>query len=146
MYKHSFLTQSATWLGEGVVKLNLVQEPMKLYSRWIVDSDEKKLKCVQEIEIAGVSDRMNNFFSFDFTKLDQIYVEMENSMIGKIEARGLCDEEVIAWEYVDPTSEFGGYEFYKKEDESHYRFCCEFITKDQLRSHIQGKMWLSDPS
>jgi len=144
MYEHTFLTQPATWLGEGVIQLNLIKDPMQFYSRWTVSlTEDKQIQCTQEIEVSGLSDRMHNFFSFKLNKLDEICVQMENTMIGKIQAKGLYDEKIIAWEYQDPTEEFGGYEFYRKEDDG-YRFCCEFITsKENLRTHIQGRMWMS---
>ena len=143
MYSHTFLTKSANWLAEGMVTLNLVGEPMKFYAKWKVDADiDDEVRCVQQIEIAGLADQVHNLFSFNIAKEDEIYVQMENNAIGKVKAKGLCDERVIAWEYENPEGEFGGYEIYKKEDDKNYYFCCEFLTKQQLHSHIEGKMWV----
>lgn len=144
---HVFLTQSANWLGEGEVTLNLVEEPMKFYSRWSVTvGANKEVECLQQIEIVGMADHVHNLFSFNFSKGDEIYVQMENNAIGRVKAKGLCDDKVVAWEYENPLGGFGGYELYKKEDDNTYLFRCEFLTKEQLRSHIQGKMWLDSLS
>lgn len=147
MEEHTFPFRPGKWLGEGVIKLNLIKEPMKFYSRWtITDGDKDRYHCVQEIEVEGLADRMHNEFDFDFSKHDDIQVELENTSIGKVKATGILDPKMIAWEYSNDPGEFGGYEVYEKEDEKTYNFRSHFITADHLRSFIQGKMWISDPS
>jgi hypothetical protein len=140
---HHFLFKEGLWLGEGVVQLNLVKEPLKFYSRWQIDMPEPgKIKCTQEIEVAGLSDRMHNVFYMDKLPSDKLKIKLENHSVGQIMAQGLFDEKLIAWEYEkDPNIAFEGYELFQKEDDEKYAFKAEFMAEDQLRSKIEGKLW-----
>jgi len=144
MLGHSFPFKLGVWLGEGQVKLNLIKDPMKFYSRWTITKEDSTIMCVQEIEVIGLSERMHNHFIFDFSKIDDIQVELENVSIGKMRAKGLLDKKMFAWEYISEPGEFGGYEIYEKQDEKTYQFRAHFITAEHLRSFIKGKMWLSN--
>ncbi|NGX31415.1 MAG: hypothetical protein K940chlam8_00783 [Chlamydiae bacterium] len=140
---HQFLFEEGVWLGEGTVQLNLVKESLKFYSRWLIHKiGDQKIKCTQEIEVAGLQDHMHNVFYIDILKGDKLKVELENHSVGRLSAKGIFDQNLIAWEY-DKNLDvaFEGYELFEKKENNQYQFKAEFMAEDQLRSKLEGKLW-----
>jgi len=143
MFKHTFIFQPQAWVGEGAITLNMVEEELVFYTKWnVLSSDAGKIKSVQEIQIAGISENMRNELTFfDFTE-DSFLVEMENLNIGKIIGKGLVDDKLIAWEFRNNEMNFEGFETYILQSDGSYLMRVEYVTSDQFRTQIEGKMWL----
>lgn len=141
--QHSFILTPSSWLGEGKIKLNMVEEELGFFTRWNVasTSPEGKIECVQEIQVKGLSDIMlNEFHLFDLS-VQQFAISLENEALGKVHGKGLINDKVIAWEFRVPDIGFEGFEFYEKIDDENYLMRAEYATADEFRTVINGKIW-----
>lgn len=143
MFNHIFLFKPKAWIGEGMITLNMVEEELFFYTKWnVLENDCGKIRSVQELQISGISENMRNELTFfDFTDKN-FSVEMENLNIGKVIGRGIIDDKVIAWEFRDNEMNFEGYETYHLQGDGSYLMRSEYVTSDQFRTQIEGKMWL----
>ena len=141
--KHSFILEPSLWKGEGKIILNMVDEVLTFFTNWHVKEKDfaGKVGSQQEIQIAGISENMKNELTFfDFTS-KSFSVEMENPNIGRIVGTGLYDEKVIAWEFRDNDMNFEGFETYHLQDDGSYLIHAEYVTSDQFRTQIDGRIW-----
>ncbi len=144
MERHDFIFNSVQWLGEGKIQLNMVDEDLDFYTRWDLTPINSSGKIIgeQEIQIKGLSEVMHNQFVFSEIAAGKFVVELENQALGKVIGHGLIDENVIAWEFRLKDIGFEGYEFYEKQEDGSYQMRAEYATSDQLRTTIQGKVWV----
>jgi hypothetical protein len=143
MFNHSFIFNPGSWIGEGKITLNMVEEELVFNSNWTVQDKDSlgKVTCAQDIAIRGLSDSMRNELTFyDFGGKNFI-VDMENQNIGKITGIGVFDEKMIAWEFRDNEQNFEGYESYDLQPDGSYLMRGEYVTSDQLRTCIEAKIW-----
>ena len=143
MKKHLFLFKPDSWIGEGNIILNMVEEELSFYTKWNIKNSDNagKILASQEIQIDGISENMlNNLIFFDFTSRG-FNVEMENISIGKVIGNGIYDEKMIAWEIRDKN--FEGFETYYKQEDGSYLMHSEYVTSDQFRTQIDGRIWKS---
>jgi len=143
MAEHAFILMPSTWIGEGKIRLSMVEEELGFTTRWKVSqSDETgRIECIQEIQIKGLSDTVHNQFSFFNLNGNNFLLELENQALGKIQGTGVLNDKVIAWEFRIPDVGFEGLEFYEKQEDGHYILRAEYCTGDQFRTLIQGKVW-----
>lgn len=143
MTQHAFILAPSSWIGEGKIKLNMVDEELGFVTRWTVaDRDPTgKIECVQEIQVKGLSDIMHNQFFFSHMTPSSFKVELENQSLGKVEGSGIINDKVIAWEFRLTDIGFEGFEFYEKQEDGSYLMRAEYATDDQFRTIIQGKVW-----
>jgi len=144
--KHLFVLEPSLWKGEGKIILNMVDEVLNFFTNWNIKKKDisGKVGSLQEIQIAGISDNMRNELTFfDFTS-KSFSVEMENPNIGRIIGTGLYDEKVIAWEFRDNDMDFEGFETYHLQDDGSYLMHSEYVTSDQFRTQIDGRIWKID--
>ena len=143
---HQFIFSPGNWLGEGKIRLNMVDEELGFYTRWNVSENETgKIECVQEIQVKGLSDIMlNQFYFYDLTH-GTFTIDLENEALGKITGTGLINDKTIAWEFRIPDIGFEGFEFYEKESDTSYLMRAEYATRDQFRTLILGKVWKAAP-
>src|SRR5437667_6647755 len=143
MFNHSFIFTPGSWLGEGKIKLNMVDEELNFYTRWnILDRDEiGKIESIQEIQVKGLSDIMLNQFCFFDLAHNNFTLELENQALGRVSGTGIINDKVIAWEFRLPDIGFEGFEFYEKDPDGSYRMRAEYATNDQFRTLITGKVW-----
>lgn len=143
MKHHPFLFTPATWLGQGKIQLNMATEELEFFTRWTVNhiDTDGRIVCLQEIQIKGLSEVMQNeFLLFDLTT-DAFGIELENDALGRVEGKGLVTDQTIAWEFRIEDIGFDGFEIYEKQDEKNYTMRAEYATNDQFRTVIQGKLW-----
>jgi hypothetical protein len=143
MTQHQFLLTPATWLGQGKIQLNMVAEELNFVTRWVigkVDSDGR-IECVQEIQVKGLSDVMNNQFLIHNLTGGEFSIDLENQALGRITGKGLINEKLIAWEFRIKDIGFEGFEFYEKQDDKNYLMRAEYATEDHFRTLIQGHLW-----
>jgi hypothetical protein len=141
---HDFILKRNSWIGEGNITLNMVEEDLSFYTKWqVADNDTSgKISAVQEIQISGISENMRNELTFyDFTP-KSFMIEMENLNIGKVVGKGVFDEKLIAWEFRDNELNFEGFESYYLQDDGSYLMHAEYVTSDQFRTQIEGRIWL----
>jgi hypothetical protein len=144
MFNHSFILQPKLWAGEGVISLNMVEEELTFYTKWNISEKDfaVKIQAVQEIQIAGISENMRNDLTFyDFTSKN-FSVEMENMNIGRVVGAGVFDEKCIAWEFRENDLNFEGFETYYLQSDGSYKVHAEYVTSDQFRTQIDGKIWV----
>ena len=144
MKKHGFILEPNSWIGEGNINLNMVEEDLSFYTKWqILKKDSVgKIQGIQEIQIGGISENMKNELTFyDFTS-NTFTVEMENLNIGRVVGKGVFNEKLIAWEFRDNDLNFEGFETYYLQDDGSYLMHSEYVTSDQFRTQIEGRIWL----
>ena len=140
---HNFILKPTSWLGEGKIQLNMVEEELAFYTKWSIAQrdDTGRIECVQEIQVKGLSDIMQNqFFFYDLTP-GSFVIELENSSLGKVVGSGLITDKVIGWEFRAADIGFEGFEFYEKQADNSYLMRAEYATSDQFRTIIKGKVW-----
>jgi hypothetical protein len=144
---HAFILQPGGWMGEGKIILNMVEEELNFFTKWKVTSADfaGKIPSIQEIQIAGITEQMRNELTF-FDITDKTFsVEMENLNIGRVIGKDIYDEKVIAWEFRENELNFEGFESYHLQKDGSYLVHAEYVTSDQFRTQLQGKIWLPPP-
>jgi hypothetical protein len=148
MSHHLFLLQPSSWLGEGKIRLNMVEEELAFFTRWSMgftneEGEEEKdvVRCLQEIQVKGMADIMHNQFTIRDCTATSFVIELENQALGKITGIGLLNQEIIGWEFRIPELGFEGFEFYEKQPDDSYLMRAEYATSDQFRTMINGKIW-----
>jgi hypothetical protein len=143
MNKHNFIFSPSTWLGEGKIQLNMVEEELPFYTKWNITqkNSDGKIECIQQIQVKGLSELMHNqLMFFDFSQ-GNFLIELDNPSIGKVSGKGLISDQMIAWEFRVPQIGFEGFETYEKQPDDSYIMHAEYATADQLRTMIKGKVW-----
>jgi len=144
MFKHLFIfSPTQSWLGEGVIKLNMIAEELGFFTRWRVlpKNEEGRIECIQEIQVKGLSDIVHNQFTlFDFSS-GSFSLELENQALGKVNGKGVVNENLIGWELKLDDMGFEGFEFYEKQPDNSYLMQAEYATADQFRTVIHGRIW-----
>lgn len=143
MNTHHFILTPSTWLGEGKIQLNMIEEELGYSTRWNISQKDSsgKIECVQEIQVKGLSENMHNQFLFFDLAPGNFSIELDNPAIGKIIGKGLITDKIIAWEFRTPQIGFEGFEMYEKQDNGLYLMHAEYATADQLRTIVIGKVW-----
>lgn len=144
MKEHDFIKRPFSWIGEGNISLNMVEEDLTFYTNWKVSEPDNlgRIQATQEIQIGGISENMRNELTFyDFTNKG-FSVEMENSNIGKVVGKGVMDDKIIAWEFRNNDLNFEGFETYFLQDDGSYLVHVEYVTSDQFRTQLEGRIWL----
>ena len=130
------------WLGEGKIRLNMLEEELSFFTRWSIGIEEEgSIECVQEIQVKGLSDIMVNQFRLSNIQPSGFSLLMENHAIGKVEGVGIISETLVGWEFRVKDLGFEGFEYYEKQLDDSYLMKGEFSTVDQLGTNIQGKIW-----
>ena len=145
MSEHPFIFQPGVWIGKGKVSLSMMAEnELTFCTKWNVGEidDHGKLEALQEIEISGLADRMQNQFVFyDVTKKG-FCIELENQALGTVLGQGLLQPEKISWEFRLRDLGFEGFELYEKGEEPDTYFVhAEYMATDDFRTTIHGKIW-----
>ncbi len=145
MVHHLFLLQPSSWLGEGKIRLNMVEEELFFFTRWSMAFEEEgegsAVRCLQEIQVKGMSDIMHNQFTIRDFSPNSFVIDLENQALGKVSGIGLLNQEIIGWEFRVPELGFEGFEFYEKQADNSYLMRAEYATSDQFRTMINGKIW-----
>lgn len=143
MDTHKFIFEPGQWLGEGKISLSMMDEKLSFFTRWKVPEKDPsgRVECVQEIQVAGLSDLMLNEFIFSEISSGNFNIELENQSLGRVIGSGIQREDVIAWEFRMPEHGFEGFEFYEKISEDEYKMHAEYATNDEFRTVIHGRVW-----
>lgn len=140
---HQFIFESDEWLGEGVIKLTMSEEPLHFITRWKRQNgpEEGFFDVVQEVQIKGINEIMVNQFTFMVKDGNSLDVILENNTVGKVHGKGVVNDETIGWEFNCPHVHFQGFEFYEKQNQDQYVMRGEYASDDDYRTFITGKIW-----
>jgi hypothetical protein len=143
MFKHTFIFNPGTWLGEGKIVLNMVEEELLFNTNWAVQNKDfaGKVTCAQDIQIQGLSEGMRNELSFYDFGPNKFSVDMENQNVGRIVGTGVFDDNMIAWEFRSNDMNFEGFETYLLQPDGSYAMKGEYVTSDQFRTQIEARIW-----
>ncbi len=143
MKKHAFLFSPQKWLGEGKITLSMSDEELNFYTRWEPKEPDTDgaIAALQEVEISGVPDVMENQFRISDLTPTQFVIQLENASLGTITGKGIIKDDLIAWEFRNNDLGFEGFEFYEKQEDGGYLMRAEYATPDQFRTVIRGKIW-----
>ncbi len=143
MATHPFILSPGSWLGEGTIKFTESPEELKFYCRWTVSPErDGMIDCLQEIEIEGVPERMENNLLFSEIGEEKFRVILCNAVLGEVEGNGVIDDQVIGWEFRDRGDDgFEGFEVYERRGDETYSLRAEWASIDQLRTVVKGQIW-----
>lgn len=144
LMKHPFILKPGSWLGEGKINLSMMDEELTFFTRWnvpVVD-DKGRVNSIQEIQISGLPDMMQNQFVFYDITQKGFQIELENQSLGKVVGNGIINDKLIGWEFRLGHLGFEGFEFYEVSDTPDlYLMHAEYATNDDFRTVIHGKIW-----
>jgi hypothetical protein len=143
MEKHHFILKPSYWKGEGKIVLNMVEEVLSFTTQWKISEPDSlgKILAIQQIQISGISDIMHNELTFYNFNKKNFAVDMENPNLGQIVGNGLIDDKLLAWEFRNNEMNFEGMETYVLQPDGSYQIHIEYVTADQFRTQIDGRIW-----
>ncbi|MCH9634495.1 MAG: hypothetical protein S4CHLAM7_12470 [Chlamydiae bacterium] len=140
--KHNFLFNSEEWIGDGSITFNEFGHGLKFYTQWkVFSSDKDSISCAQEIEVEGLMDKTQNKFTLSDIKAGTFSITLENESLGKVVGKGVMDDKTVAWEFSNKELGFEGFEVYELQEDGNYVTRGEYVSIDQLRTIIEGKIW-----
>lgn len=140
--EHPFLFHPHEWLGDGTITFNEFGHELKFYTKWIQsETNPNVIAYVQEIEVEGLIDKTSNRFILTKLQPGKFTITLENDSLGKVEGKGVIDEKSIAWEFRNKELGFEGFELYELQSDGNYVTRGEYISIDQLRTIIAGRLW-----
>lgn len=151
MTEHKFLFTKGNWIGEGRITFNASPDVLKFYTRWVITphittkKEIRAITCSQEVEMQGTEEHIKNTFNISEVTVNGFSIQLENDLIGLVTGTGIFDNKKIAWEFRGhPT--FEGFEVYELQENGDYLFHAEYVSPDQFRSVIDGRIWLKSDS
>ena len=140
--QHNFLFNPEEWIGDGTITFNEFGHGLKFYTHWkVLDSNKNNVFCSQEIEVEGLMDKTQNKFTLSDIKNGSFAITLENESLGKVMGKGVMDEKTVAWEFSNKELGFEGFEVYELQEDGNYVTRGEYVSIDQLRTIIEGKIW-----
>jgi hypothetical protein len=131
-----------TWLCQGKIKINVVQDELSFCARWVVSkSEESEVICTQEIEVEGMEDKIENKLHITNIKDGKFDIVVQNDIWGEATGTGRIYPEKIAWEVRKHGPGFEGLEIYSLAEDGKYTIRSDFMTPNEYRSHIEGAIW-----
>lgn len=141
MSLHQFLFAPGTWVGEGRVTLSGSPERIHYYTKWIVKAIEKNaINVKQEVEMQGGGENVMNHFHFSSVTHDTFNLTLQNELLGEAQGKGIIEPKKIAWEILGHP-DFEGFEVYELQENGDYMVHAEYISPDQHRTTIDGRIW-----
>lgn len=141
MADHQFIFKTGYWLGEGKITFSASNEVVGFATRWVIaDREDNLIKCYQDVEMSGSSDKISNQLVFSEIEANKFKVQLENEMLGKVNGKGVIDHKTIAWEIRDHTG-LEGFEVYELQDNGEYTFHAEYASSENFRTLIDGRIW-----
>lgn len=142
MASHTFIYEPGQWLGEGKITFSESTDQLRFFTRWNFFAEGDEIQGTQEIEVEGVPEKMENAFLFGDLVEGSFGVRLDNQLLGTVFGKGLSDEAVIAWEFrADNEQAVEGFEVYERQEDGTYSMRAEYVSSDQFRTIIEGKLW-----
>lgn len=140
MIHSHFLFVSGDWIGEGTIKFSETSEVLKFYTRWTVTPEETTSTIEQTVEIQGGDDHIQNRYQIRQITDTSFHITLENELVTNVQGKGVVEPKRVAWEFRGHPN-FEGFEIYELQNNEDYLFHAEYISPDQLRSIIEGRIW-----
>ena len=138
---HEFIFEPGIWIGEGKITFSASQEHVRYFTKWNVHQlKDKKIICQQDVQMQGSDETVSNHFIFDDVTPATFLVELSNELLGTVRGKGVIDAKTLAWEFRGHTS-FEGFEVYELQDNGDYMVHAEYVSPDQFRTIIDGRIW-----
>lgn len=146
MNAHQFLFVAGIWIGEGKVTFTGTPEHIHFYTKWTINPPEKNgIIAKQEVEMRGGGENVINHFHFTDVTSDTFFLTLQNELLGKANGNGVIEAKKIAWE-IRNHPDFEGFEVYELQDNGDYMVHAEYISPDQHRTTIDGRIWKKSTS
>ena len=135
-----FIFQPGEWLGTGQVSFSMSPDVLHFRTKWVIaKEDQNHFHCTQIVEIVG-GDRIVNNFKVTPQGLDSFVIVLDNELLGIFSGKGVIEEKSVAWEFREKGS-FEGYEVYRYNENSEYTMHASYLSADQMRTSIRGRIW-----
>lgn len=139
--KHSFIFEPGQWIGEGRITFSVSPEHLRFYTRWLIEKPEGgAIHCQQEVEMEGREENVFNNFVFSKVLEDGFAVELTSNLLGTLQGKGIFGPKTIAWEFRG-YPDFEGFEVYELQENGDYMLHAEYVTSDQFRTIVDGRVW-----
>jgi len=139
MNRH-FIFEEGFWLGKGEIEFSMLPGKLNFYMRWRLRRDKDKIESIQEIEIEGGAESLENKIIFSAPQSGCFRVSLENAVMQRLEGSGVIEEDSVAWEFKGNEELLEGFEVYRRQDEG-YIMKAEYVSPDQVKTTICGKIW-----
>lgn len=137
---HEFIFLPGNWIGEGKITFSASPERLRFYTKWFVEEKESgQISCQQHVEMEGRDANVINRFTFSSILPESFSIELSSDLMGTLNGKGLIDSKTIAWEFRSP--DFEGFEVYELQDNGDYMLHAEYISTEQFRTIIDGRIW-----
>lgn len=139
MENHPFIFLAGLWQGQGKISFSMADDVLPFNMRW--DVSEKRGGIIlfsQIVEVENFNDPLNNHFSLNNLTQNSFTIALENTLVGRVEGKGIFDEKIIAWEFKKAQEGFEGYEIYEMQEDGSYKMKAEFLGGDDLRTFVSG--------
>ncbi len=90
--------------------------------------------------MVGGDDQMKNTLTFTNITDTAFDIQLENELVGIVKGKGIIDPKKVAWEFRGYPN-FEGFEVYELQENGDYLFHAEYVSPDQFRSIIDGRIW-----
>lgn len=139
--KQHFLLVPGTWIGQGKITFTVSPDHLVFFTKWIVEpSINGTISCEQHVEMEGREGALINRFHLSKITNEGFLMGLSNDLIGNIQGKGVLDEKTVAWEFRD-QSELEGFEVYELQPNGDYAMHAEFLSSDNFRTIVDGKIW-----
>lgn len=140
MIEHPFFMSPGIWLGQGQIAIEEIEGSIVFYIRWQIFEEEKEtIKCLQEIELAGSSEKSLNTYRFSEIQENKFTLNLESEAFGHIGGMGQYSSQNIIWSLKGDA--FEGMEQYELEVDGSYRMYAKYRAKEGAVSEIRAKFW-----
>jgi hypothetical protein len=144
MSRH-FIFEPGEWLGAGQVSFSVSPDVLYFRTKWTgVEQDAHLYVLTQIVEIVG-GDRIVNYFSVTLHEGSTFNIVLKNELLGTFTGSGVLEDGLVAWEFRYPGV-FEGYEVYERSHETEYTMHAEYLSSDQSRTSIRGRIWKKHPN
>lgn len=143
-----FIFQPGMWIGEGKINFSDSTTTLRFYTRWEIQqtSDSpKELECVQNVEMQGGEEHVRNKLTVYDLEKDHFHIKLENELVGTVLGKGIIEKKKLAWEFRG-SSHFEGFEVYELQENGDYLFHAEYLSEENMRSIIEGRIWKKEKS
>lgn len=135
-----FLFAPGTWLGTGQVSFSMSPDILHFRTQWIISQIGKNIfHSTQTVEIVG-GDRIINMFEVTPRNAGSFDIVLENELLGTFSGTGVSENLLVAWEFRE-KGVFEGFEVYRRVDGTEYSLHAEYLSSEQSRTMIRGKIW-----
>lgn len=120
----------------------MAEDQFPFVMRWNIEPSEEGLyRFDQLVEVDDFTENMHNHFVVSKVGESSFNIALQNHLVGKVEGKGVINDNVLAWEFRENEQGFEGFEIYEQKGDV-YLMRAEFSAGDGLRTYIKGKIAL----